>query len=194
MKETKIIITGVGGQGVVFLTNILVEAAVKAGIPVATSEIHGLSQRGGSVTAGLTFGDNTFGFVEEGGADFVLGLELLETQRSISYLNKNSTVVVDNTKIYPHSVNAEKATYPETDLLINWLKENIKETVFVTDEGKDFTSVMRNLLVLGYAAAIKDFPVGSKFIAEAIRDNSRGDAVKSVAVFNDAYNSCLSKK
>ena len=105
----KIQIAGVGGQGVVYLTNLLVEAAMIADIPVATSEIHGLSQRGGSVTASITFGDNTYGFIEEAGADFLLGLEALEAQRCVKFLNKNSKVVIDNYRILPYSVNAETA-------------------------------------------------------------------------------------
>ena len=77
-----------GGQGIVFLTEIIVEAAMRARINVATSEIHGLSQRGGTVTAGITLGEGTYGMVEEGGADFLLGLEMLEAQRCVNYLNK----------------------------------------------------------------------------------------------------------
>ena len=103
MKNTKLIIAGVGGQGVVYLAEVLVEAAVKAGINVATSEIHGLSQRGGLVVAGMTFGDNMYGFVEDGGADFLIGLELLEAQRCLTYLHTNSIAVIDNTKIFPHA-------------------------------------------------------------------------------------------
>ncbi len=99
----KILVAGVGGQGVVFITKLLVDAALAANIPVATSEIHGLSQRGGSVTAGVTLGTNTYGFLEKGGVDLLLGLEPLETRRCVSYLKKNSVVVIDENRILPFS-------------------------------------------------------------------------------------------
>lgn len=168
MKQTKIIIAGVGGQGVVYLTELLCEAAVLADIPVATSEIHGLSQRGGSVIAGITFGENTFGSVEDGGADFLLGLELLEAQRCLNYLNKKSVAVIDNTKILPHSVNAQKSIYPETKLFLDFLKKNIREVVFIQELPNVIDAIMRNIVVLGKAAAHKSFPVKTKFIEEAI--------------------------
>ena len=106
---TKILIAGVGGQGVVYLTNLLVEAALEANIHVATSEIHGLAQRGGSVTASLTFGERSYGFIEKAGADFLLGLEALEAQRCLPFLHAGSIAVIDNNRIPPYSVNAEKA-------------------------------------------------------------------------------------
>src|ERR1039457_3787711 len=133
MKQTKLIISGVGGQGVVFLAEILVDAAVMAGIPVATSEIHGLSQRGGSVMAGITFGENAYGFVEDGGADFLLGLEILEAQRCLNYLHTQSIAVIDNTKIIRHTVNSGKLQYPDTERLLDFLKENIREVIFIED-------------------------------------------------------------
>lgn len=185
-KQTKIIIAGVGGQGVVFLTEILVDAAIRSGIPAATSEIHGLSQRGGSVVAGVTFGENTFGFVENGGADFLLGLELLEAQRSLNYLHSNSVAIIDNTKILPHSVNAQKGVYPDTEKFISYLKKNIKGTIFIDEEFAGLAPVMRNIVVLGKAASVKSFPVKSKFIEEAIKNNPRGDAQKSLKVFREA--------
>ena len=190
-KASKIIIAGVGGQGVVFLTEILVDAAVHAGIPAATSEIHGLSQRGGSVVAGVTFGKNTFGFVENGGADFLLGLELLEAQRSINYLNNNSVVIVDDTRISPHSVNAQMASYPDAADFITYLQKNVKEITYIKDEYPNIAPVLRNLVVLGKAAAHKDFPVKSEFLEEAIKENSRGNPEISLTVFRNALNSIL---
>lgn len=167
-KQTKIMIAGVGGQGVVYLTELLCEAAVLANIPVATSEIHGLSQRGGSVIAGITFGENTFGAVEDGGADFLLGLELLEAQRCINYLHKNSIAVIDDTKIFPHAVNAQKAVYPDTKLFLDYLEKNIRGVIFIEELSEEVDVIMRNIVVLGKAAAHKIFPVKTKFIEQAI--------------------------
>lgn len=186
-RQTKIIIAGVGGQGVVFLTEILVDAAVKANIPVATSEVHGLSQRGGSVISGITMGKNTYGFVEEGGADFLLGLELSEAQRSLSYLHNQSIAVIDTTRIFPHSVNSGKAQYPEEQSLKDFLKATIKEVIFL-NKLENIEPVMRNIAVLAKAVSHKNFPVKPGFIEDSIRENARGNPAKALKVFRELLN------
>lgn len=166
-NKTKIQVAGVGGQGVVFLTNLIVEAALIADIPVATSEIHGLSQRGGSVTASITLGENTYGFIEKGGADFLLGLELLETQRCLSYLHKNSVVVVDNFKITPFLVNAGTAQYPDTAAFVQLLQPQIKQ-VIVIEKIIGIKDILRNMFVLGVASKVSSFPLSAEVIRKAI--------------------------
>src|SRR3970040_1632627 len=103
MKQNqKILIAGVGGQGIIYLTNILVEAAMLSDIPVSVSEIHGLSQRGGIVTAGIGLGKYCTGFTGKANVDFLFGLESLETQRCISHLHKNSSVIFCDYRILPY--------------------------------------------------------------------------------------------
>ena len=174
----KILIAGVGGQGVVYLTNLLVEAAVLADIPVATSEIHGLAQRGGSVTASLTFGENTYGFIEKAGADFLIGLEVLEAQRNLPYLNKNSRAVIDSYKILPYSVNAKITGYPDTQKFINYLEKNIAETIFISEVPKEVNPILRNIFVLGCASCLKSFPVTQNAIEKAIKNAAKADYQK----------------
>ncbi|OFY67367.1 MAG: hypothetical protein A3H98_09085 [Bacteroidetes bacterium RIFCSPLOWO2_02_FULL_36_8] len=183
IKKSKIIITGVGGQGIVFLTEIIVEAAMRARINVATSEIHGLSQRGGTVTAGITLGEGTYGMVEEGGADFLLGLEMLEAQRCVNYLNKKSVAVIDNTCIFPYSVNAGSVPYPDTKLFLSYLKKNISDVLFIDDVFNETEPVMRNLVVLSKAVSHSKFPIKKSFFIEAIANNSRGDKNKMLKIF-----------
>jgi indolepyruvate ferredoxin oxidoreductase, beta subunit len=171
----------------VYITTILACAAMKEGTPVATSEIHGLSQRGGSVNAGITFGENTFGFVEEGGADFLLGLELLESFRCLNYLNKNSRAVIDDVKIIPHHVNAQNASYPAVDTYIDFLQSNISEVDFVTGDIGVTDSILRNINVLGHACRMEGFPVQASFIESALRENAKtGWEDKIMQVFQKA--------
>src|SRR3990172_10454821 len=122
----KILIAGVGGQGIVYLTNIIVEAALLSDIPVCVSEIHGLSQRGGVVTAGIGLGKHNTGFIGKANVDFLFGLEPLETQRCISHLHKNSSVVFCDYEIAPYSVNAQIADYPDTESFYEFLKSRCK--------------------------------------------------------------------
>jgi len=171
MRNTiKIQLAGVGGQGVVFLANVLVEAALVAGIDVATSEIHGLSQRGGSVNAGVTFGEYTCGLIEKAGADFLLGLETLEAQRCLPFLNKGSRVVVDDNRIFPYSVNAGVAVYPDSKEFIDYLKNQIKEVVFIDNMPSEVDSISRNLFVVGAASQLEGFPVKYEHLQQAIKN------------------------
>ena len=171
MKETlKTMVVGVGGQGVVLLTDLLVEAALLAGIPVASSEIYGLSQRGGSVTAGITFGENTNGFIEKAGVDILIGLEPLEAQRHAAYLHRGSTVVMDNNRISPYVVNAGNAAYPDIEKFVDFLKAHIHKVIYITDDLGSIKPAVRNLYVLGKLSREKVFPIPYECLIEAIHN------------------------
>jgi indolepyruvate ferredoxin oxidoreductase, beta subunit len=172
-KTTKILVAGVGGQGVVFLTNLIVESALQAEISVATSEIHGLSQRGGSVTAGITIGEDVYGFIEKAGVDILIGLEPLEAQRCVSYLYKDSLTIIDDNKMLPYSVNSGQMAYPKTEEFVNYLEHNIRKVIFITEELKGVKSIQRNLYVLGKLCAMNEFPIQSEFVELAIKKMAR---------------------
>ena len=192
IPNTKILVAGVGGQGVVFLTNLLVKAALLGDIPVSTSEIHGLSQRGGSVTSGITLGEHTFGFLESAGVDLLFGLEPLEAQRCVSYLHKQSIVVIDDNRILPYAVNAGNAAYPDTDKFVNYLRENIKTVLYNTEVPENIFSIQRNLYVLGRACSEIEFPIASKFIEKAIIELAKkGFEENSIKAFNLGLNKKL---
>ena len=170
----KILIAGVGGQGIVYLSNIIVEAAMLSNIPVSVSEIHGLSQRGGVVTSGIGLGEYCTGFIGKAGVDFLIGLEPLETQRCLSYLHKNSSVIFGNYRVQPYSVNAQMAKYPEVNLFVNYLDEQCKEVVFIEEFPENMDAVLYNIFLLGRATRMKDFPFRAKKIEEAINATVTG--------------------
>lgn len=169
-KNCKILISGVGGQGIVYLTNILAEAAMLSDIPVSVSEIHGLSQRGGIVTAGIGLGKYNTGFIGKANVDFLFGLEPLETQRCLSHLHKNSSVIFCNYKIVPYSVNAAVAKYPDVISFADYLKEQCKEVVFLETLPENVESIFYNVFLLGRATKMKDFPFTAVIVEKAIRN------------------------
>jgi len=172
-KTTKILVAGVGGQGVVFLTNLIVESALQADLSVATSEIHGLSQRGGSVTAGITIGENANGFIEKAGVDILIGLEPLEAQRCVSYLHKDSLVIIDDNKMLPYSVNSGQMKYPNTDEFVQYLEDHIRKVIYVKDNLSDMKTILRNLYMLGKLCAMNEFPIQAEFVEKAINKIAR---------------------
>lgn len=167
-KCKKILIAGVGGQGIVYLSNIIVEAAMLSDIPVSVSEIHGLSQRGGVVSSGIGLGEHTTGFYGKAGVDLLIGLEPLETQRCLPYLHKNSSVIFGNYRIQPYSVNAQMAEYPDIVSFSKYLGEQCKEVVFIDKFPENIDAVLYNVFLLGRATRMEDFPLTTKKIEDAI--------------------------
>lgn len=194
-ENKKILIAGVGGQGIVYLTNIITEAAMLSGIPVSVSEIHGLSQRGGVVTAGIGLGEHCTGFFGKAGVDFLIGLEPLETQRCLPYLHKNSSVIFGSHRIQPYSVNAQMAAYPDVNSFVNYLREQCKEVVFVEHFPETIDSVLQNIFLLGRATQMKVFPLEKEKIEETINSTVTGYyKEKTVDVFRQGIEFDLKEK
>jgi indolepyruvate ferredoxin oxidoreductase beta subunit len=110
---TNILLVGVGGQGILLASEILSEAAMLAGFDVKKSEIHGMSQRGGSVVSHVRYGAEVFSpIVPEGEGDILFGFELMETCRSLPLLKQGGAVVANDLQISPPSVLMGQETYP----------------------------------------------------------------------------------
>lgn len=118
---TNILMVGVGGQGTLLASEILSEVLKEAGFDVKKSEIHGMSQRGGSVVSHVRFGKEVNSpIIPEGEADILLGFELLESYRYLPLLKKDCKLVVNDLKINPSIVSTGGESYPEE------LEEKIK--------------------------------------------------------------------
>ncbi len=113
-KCTNILMVGVGGQGVILASEIVSEAAMRAGYDVKKSEVHGMAQRGGSVNSHVRFGRTVYSpIIKKGEVDILFSLEQLETLRYLDCLADDPLVIVNNHKILPPSVNIGKDIYPE---------------------------------------------------------------------------------
>ncbi len=111
---TNILLVGVGGQGILLASEILSEAAMLAGFDVKKSEIHGMSQRGGSVVSHVRYGKEVYSpIVPEGEGDILFGFELMETCRSLPLLRPGGAVVANDLRISPPSVLMGHEPYPE---------------------------------------------------------------------------------
>jgi len=121
-----VIFAGVGGQGVILASKILMEAAMAAGYDVKESEVHGMAQRGGSVDCHVRYGEKVYSpLIEKGTADFVVCLELLETMRKLEYLKSDGMIIVNREKIDPAPVAAGLEKDPPD--IEDWLKTNVKK-------------------------------------------------------------------
>lgn len=111
---TTILLVGVGGQGTILAGDLLAKTAAKSGYDVKISEIHGMSQRGGSVSTVVRFGESVSSMVVDPGcADIIISFEEIEALRYLHYLKKDGTLFVNATQITPVSVHIGNFEMPQ---------------------------------------------------------------------------------
>ena len=120
-------IVGVGGQGTLLASRILGNAVIRMGYDVKVSEVHGMSQRGGSVVTYVKYGDKVYSpVIDNGEADIVLAFELLEAYRALPALKADGQLIVNDQRINPMPVITGAAQYPEN--IIAKLSEKVNTT------------------------------------------------------------------
>lgn len=109
-----VVFAGVGGQGVILASKILMQVAMDAGYDVKESEIHGMAQRGGSVECNVRFGEKVYSpLVQSETADFLVSFEILEAVRKIGYLAPDGMLISNLDRIDPSTVQTGAMTYPD---------------------------------------------------------------------------------
>ncbi len=127
MEDTgNILFSGVGGQGILLASEVTALGLLAKGYDVKKSEVHGMAQRGGSVTAQLRYGKKIYSpLIEPGCADIQVAFEMMEAVRYLPYLHKGSKVVVNTQKILPPAVATGQTTYPK-DILEELISREIE--------------------------------------------------------------------
>ena len=130
METKTVLLSGVGGQGIILASDVLSMVAMEEGLDVKKSEVHGMSQRGGQVVSTVRFGEKVYSpIVGPGMADFLFSLEKLEALRNVDYLKSNGIAVVSDYRFDPLPVAAGLADYPEN--VIGKIKEMVKNAHIV---------------------------------------------------------------
>ncbi|MBO4283136.1 MAG: indolepyruvate oxidoreductase subunit beta [Clostridia bacterium] len=171
MKTVNIMIVGVGGQGSLLASKLLGKVLLDAGYDVKVSEVHGMSQRGGSVVTYVRFGDRVASpIIDLGESDFILSFEKLEAARYAEYLSPNGRIIVNTQEIDPMPVIVGRAVYPSHIL-------NELESKDVTVDAVDALSLAEQA---GSAKAVNVVLLGR--LARSLPDVSREawlDAIRS---------------
>lgn len=153
-----IIISGVGGQGVLTASDLLSDVFMKAGYRVKKSEVHGMSQRGGDVISTIKYGKEVFSPLPTfRDTDYILSFELLEALRNINYLAESGTIIVNDFVWEPLPVAAGFEEYPR-DTLEN-LQKHAREVVIIpaSDISRKLGNIRAtNLVLLGVLASKMD--------------------------------------
>ena len=160
METKNIMIVGVGGQGSLLASKLLGHLFLTQGYDVKVSEVHGMSQRGGSVVTYVRYGRSVASpVIDEGEADFIVSFELLESARWLPYLKQGGQIVTNTQKIDPMPVITGAMAYPE-DLVRKMREAGAKvdamDCVALAQEAGSVKAV--NLVLLGRLSSYFDFP------------------------------------
>ncbi len=129
MAEVKnILLSGVGGQGIILASKILATGLINAGYDVKMSEVHGMAQRGGSVTTQVRFGEKVYSpIIGKGQADVLVSFETMETGRWLDYVKPEGTVVINDFEIGSAPILMGTVEYPEG--VIEYIQSHAKDTI-----------------------------------------------------------------
>jgi indolepyruvate ferredoxin oxidoreductase beta subunit len=193
-KPFSVVIVGVGGQGVLFVAQLIGEAAMAEGKRVVMSEVHGMAQRGGVVTATVRIGDMVKSpLAAKGEVDVLLGLEPLETYRALPCGSATTRVITSDEPAIPPGVSMGFESYPPLAEIVDGLKQAsslVKVIPSVKIAGELGMPVVANVVMLGAFAATEGCPLKKESFGKAM-DNLLGEKARAVNVkaFERGYES-----
>ncbi len=160
METKNIMIVGVGGQGSLLASKMLGALLLSRGYDVKVSEVHGMSQRGGSVVTYVRYGDKVYSpVIDQGEADFIVSFEILEAARWLSYLKPDGQIVTNTQQIDPMPVITGAASYPE-DLVEKMREKGAKvdalDCLKLAEEAGSSRAV--NIVLMGRLSHYFDIP------------------------------------
>lgn len=188
METKNILIVGVGGQGTLLASKLMGKYFTEKGYDVKVSEVHGMSQRGGSVVTYVRYGEKVFSSViEKGEADIILSFEQLEGARWLPYLKKGGVLITGTQKIDPMPVIMGKASYPE-NILEKLSEKGVKvipvDALTLALEAGSAKSA--NVVLLG--AAVKLLGIDKDEFAEIVRSSVPPKTVEAnLKAFESGY-------
>lgn len=174
MSVTSVLLVGIGGQGTVFLSNILVKGLVNAGYDVKMSEIHGMAQRGGTVSTQVRYGDKVYSpIIGQGEADIMVAFEKQEALRYMSLLKEGGELIVNDEGLPSAPVQSGKITYPEDTIEV--LQGLVKDIVVIqaSDIAEELGNPkVANVILFSALAKLIDLPDidWKKIIAETVKE------------------------
>jgi indolepyruvate ferredoxin oxidoreductase beta subunit len=199
VKELNILITGVGGQGVIMLSELLGEAVVEEGLKIRGSEVLGMAVRGGSVFSNLRIGEDVFGpLTPTGKCDIMLALEPTEALRNMIFLSESSLVILNTQTIKPFTVALGQSTYPNMDEILNTLRPVVNRVVTLDAAAlaqKAGSLQSTNIVMLGALFGSGKIPIAIYKIKEIIKSRFPAKAsATNLEAFNLGYNIVASGK
>jgi len=173
VKEFNILLGGVGGQGVILMSELLGRSAIADGMRVRGSEILGMAVRGGSVTSIIRIGDDVYGpLIPQGKCDVLIGMEPSEGLRNASYLSRSGSVILNTTPIIPFTVSLGQSSYPSLDQILEKLNSVAGKviTLNAAELAKEAGSLLSaNIVMLGALFGTGLLPIKVSTIKESVQ-------------------------
>jgi len=173
-KTFNVVVTGVGGQGIITLTRIIAQAAYIEGLEAKITEVHVLAQRGGHVWCHVRFGKKVHSpLIKQADADLVISFEPLEALRIVNLVSAKTKLIINSDKVIPLSVSTDKKPYPTINKIkaeLNKLTKHVDFFPATTYIKKQVGStVPLNIYMLGLASAKNIIPLSESSLIESIR-------------------------
>ena len=172
-KTFDVIVSGVGGQGVILATEILGDAALKEGLHVIIGEVHGMAHRGGSVVSHVRFGSDLYSpTITEGSADVILGFEPIETLRALKFAHQDTRILMNSKPIIPVTVSTGAYKYPTLKEVVEQCQTFTKHVAVldafkIAEEAGSSKTV--NIVLLGALVATGLLPVKEENLTQTIK-------------------------
>jgi len=195
IKEFNILITGVGGQGVILISELLGRAAVTDKLRVRGSEILGMAVRGGSVTSAIRIGEEVYGpLIPTGKCNVLVGMEPSEALRNIACLSKSSLVIINTAVTIPFTVSVGESKYPSPEEILSQLGKASSKIVQLDaaktaqDAGNRLAT---NIVMLGALFGTEQLPIKIDTIKETMRERFPAKlAPVNIRAFDLGYEAC----
>lgn len=195
IKEFNILLAGVGGQGVILMSELLGQAAIAEGLKVKGSEVLGMAVRGGSVTSVIRIGEDVYGpLIPQGKCHILIGLEPSEALRVVSYLSKSGLVILNTRPIIPFTVSLGQSNYPSLGQILGKL-DGIAGKIIKLDAAQiaqEAGSLLAtNIVMLGALFAVELLPIRITTMKETIKMRfPPNTAPVNVEAFDLGYQAC----
>ena len=195
VKEFNILIAGVGGQGVILMSELLGQAAVADGLRVRGSEILGMAVRGGSVTSSIRIGEDVYGpLIPTGKCNALVGMEPSEALRNITYLSKSSLVLLNTAVTAPFTVFIGESKYPSLEEILEKLGKasgRIVQLDAVKTAETAGSRLAANIVMLGALFGTGQLPIKIAAIKETIRAHFPAKlSPVNIRAFDLGYETC----
>jgi len=195
IKEFNVLITGVGGQGVILMSELLGGAAVKDKLKVRGSEILGMAVRGGSVTSAIRLGEDVYGpLIPTGKCSALVGMEPSEALRNITCLSKSSLVILNTAVTVPFTVSLGQSSYPSLEVILEKLNKAAERVIkldaakLAQEAGNLLTT---NIAMLGALFGTERLPIKVATIKEAVEERFPAKlAPVNMKAFDLGYEAC----
>lgn len=171
---TRIVVVGVGGQGVLFASKVISQAAISEDKNVVMSEVHGMAQRGGVVTCNVCIGDVHSSLVGDAEANIIFGFEPIETYRAFPKANSNTRIISSTSPVVPVGVSIGLEKYPNINNLFEEIRQVTNKITTLDSDAlaeKAGSFVTANAVLLGALAGTPECPVSCESLINALKNS-----------------------